>query len=67
MPKPELLAPPNGAVLTAPPLLRWSKVRGADYYNVQLLRDGRKVLSAWPTGRGCSSSVAGGSRDASGA
>jgi hypothetical protein len=36
-------------VLTSPPLLRWSKVRGADYYNVQLLRDDRKVLSAWPT------------------
>ena len=49
VPKPELLAPPNGAVLTSPPLLRWSKVRGADYYNVQLLRDGRKVLSGWPT------------------
>jgi hypothetical protein len=49
LPKPELLAPPNGAVLTSPPLLRWSTIRGADYYNVQLLRDGRKVLSEWPT------------------
>ena len=29
-------------------MLRWTKVRGARYYNVQLLRDGRKLLSAWP-------------------
>ena len=31
-----------------PPLLRWTAVRGARYYNVQLFRDGRKVLSTWP-------------------
>jgi hypothetical protein len=49
VPKPQLLSPPNRVVLTAPPLLRWSKVQGADYYNVQLLRDDKKVLSAWPT------------------
>ena len=24
-------------------------MRSADYYNVQLYRDGRKVLSVWPT------------------
>jgi hypothetical protein len=47
-PDARLLSPPNGAVLTAPPLLRWTAIRGADYYNVQLLRDGRKVLSRWP-------------------
>jgi hypothetical protein len=49
VPKPMLLSPPNGAVLTSPPLLRWSKVGRADYYNVQLERDGVKVLSAWPS------------------
>jgi hypothetical protein len=43
-----LLSPLNGAVLTAPPLLRWTAIRRADYYNVQLVRDGRKVLSTWP-------------------
>jgi hypothetical protein len=32
-----------------PPLLRWRPVRRARYYNLQLLRDGRKILSAWPT------------------
>ena len=33
-----------------PPLLRWSKVAGADYYNVQLFVAGHKVLSLWPVG-----------------
>jgi hypothetical protein len=28
--------------------LRWQRVRGASYYNVQVFRGGRKVLSAWP-------------------
>ena len=28
--------------------LRWRRVPGARYYNVQLYRGGRKVLSAWP-------------------
>jgi hypothetical protein len=31
-----------------PPVLRWTPVRRATYYNVQLFRNGRKVLSAWP-------------------
>ena len=43
-----LLGPANGARLSAPPRLRWTGVRGARYYNVQLFRDGHKVLSAWP-------------------
>jgi hypothetical protein len=30
------------------PRLDWPVVRGADYYNVQLFRNGRKILSAWP-------------------
>lgn len=48
VPGARLLSPPAGAVLSAPPLLRWTPVRGADYYNVQLRRDGHKVLSLWP-------------------
>jgi hypothetical protein len=48
VPGPHLLSPATGAVLTAPPLLSWTPVRGASYYNVQLYRNGR-VLNAWPT------------------
>jgi hypothetical protein len=45
-----LLGPANGAVLRLghPPLLEWTPVRGARYYNVQLFRAGRKILSVWP-------------------
>jgi hypothetical protein len=32
-----------------PPLLRWTPVRGARYYNLQLFRGGRKILSVWPS------------------
>jgi hypothetical protein len=44
---PRLLAPTSEARLTAPPLLRWTPVRGASYYNVQLYR-GTKILTLWP-------------------
>jgi hypothetical protein len=44
---PRLLAPTSKARLTAPPLLRWTPVRGASYYNVQLYR-GTKILTLWP-------------------
>jgi hypothetical protein len=46
-----LLAPSTGAVfrLGQPPLLQWTPVRRARYYNVQLFREGRKILSVWPT------------------
>ncbi|HEX6010825.1 MAG TPA: hypothetical protein VFY87_03275 [Geminicoccaceae bacterium] len=47
---PRLIAPRHGAERSRkhPPLLRWTPVRRASYYNVQLFRDGRKILSAWP-------------------
>lgn len=58
---PLLLAPRNGARVTAkrPPMLRWRAMAGATYYNVQIFRVPRavlsgsvaadtKVLSAWP-------------------
>jgi hypothetical protein len=32
-----------------PPLLRWTPVRGARYYNLQLSRGRRKILSVWPS------------------
>jgi hypothetical protein len=43
-----LLSPIRGARLRAAPLLVWKPVRRARYYNVQLIRNGRKVLSRWP-------------------
>ena len=43
-----LLLPVNGTQLTEPPLLVWTAVRRAAYYNVQLYRGNRKVLSVWP-------------------
>lgn len=43
-----LLAPAARARRAKPPLLRWTRTRGARFYNVQLHRDGRKILSAWP-------------------
>jgi hypothetical protein len=43
------VAPTERAVLHAPPTLRWRAVRGARYYNVQVFRGSRKVLSAWPS------------------
>ena len=46
-PGPRLLSPPSGAQISAPPLLRWTPVRRASYYNVQLYHGG-KVLSEWP-------------------
>jgi hypothetical protein len=43
-----LVAPAAGAVIRARrrPLLRWTPVPGASYYNVQLFRGG-KILTAW--------------------
>ena len=43
-----LYAPAAGTVVSAPPLLRWKPVAKATFYNVQLYRNGVKVLSTWP-------------------
>ena len=43
-----LLGPAPGAVVRSPPVLRWQPVKGATFYNVQLYRNGVKVLSTWP-------------------
>jgi hypothetical protein len=42
-----LFSPAPGARVGSPPRLKWTAVKGARYYNLQLMR-GRKVLSAWP-------------------
>jgi hypothetical protein len=39
--------PAASVSIKSPPQLVWTPVKGARYYNVQLIR-GRKVLSAWP-------------------
>ena len=44
-----LVSPRRGALVTRPPLLDWRTTRGATYYNVQLFRGDRKILSRWPT------------------
>ena len=43
-----LLTPAENARVSRPPLLTWLRVRNASYYNVQLFRGGRKILSSWP-------------------
>jgi len=48
-PKPvALTSPVAGAKITQPPLLRWVPTARAGYFNVQLYRNGTKILSAWP-------------------
>jgi hypothetical protein len=44
------LWPRWNAALRKPPALRWAEVRKAAYYNVQVWRNGRKILSRWPGG-----------------
>ena len=43
-----VFSPPAGAVVNKPPLVDWTSVRRATYYNMQVWRDGRKILSVWP-------------------
>jgi hypothetical protein len=43
-----VFAPSWGAVVHRPPLVDWTSVRRATYYNMQLWRHGRKILSIWP-------------------
>ena len=43
-----LYSPSAGAVVRTPPVLRWQPAAGAAFYNVQLFRNGVKVLSTWP-------------------
>jgi hypothetical protein len=40
--------PADGAKVHAPVRLSWPKVARATYYNVQLRRNGVKILSTWP-------------------
>jgi hypothetical protein len=41
--------PKTRSVTVSTPRLRWRRVPRADYYNVQVFRSRRKILSAWPS------------------
>jgi hypothetical protein len=43
-----LRSPKDGARLRKPPRLTWAANREADYFNAQLLLNGKKILSIWP-------------------
>jgi hypothetical protein len=43
-----LFSPPARAIVSGPTLLAWRSVPRARFYNVQLHRNGRKILSRWP-------------------
>jgi hypothetical protein len=44
----KMYSPVFGAIRRSPPLIDWTPVRNATYYNVQVWRNGHKVLSRWP-------------------
>ena len=48
-PRGKLWRPRDGGIVRVAPVLEWAKVTRATYYNVQLWRNGRKILSRWPT------------------
>jgi hypothetical protein len=43
-----LFSPGPAERVTKPPRLIWTALKGIRYYNLQLIRGGRRVLSAWP-------------------
>ncbi len=43
-----VLGPAKGTTITGPTTISWSEINGASYYNVQVFRGKRKVLSTWP-------------------
>ena len=45
-----IVSPQYDAIVHSAPLVDWASVKNATYYNMQLWRDGRKLLSVWPGG-----------------
>ena len=43
-----LFLPRDGEKIKKPPMLAWAAVKGASYYNIQLFRGNKKILSIWP-------------------
>jgi hypothetical protein len=48
IPASPLYSPAGGSVVKGPPLLAWRPVENATYYNVQVFRASKKILSRWP-------------------
>lgn len=48
----KILSPQFDAVVGSRPLIDWVSSLHASYYNLQLWRNGKKVLSVWPVGSG---------------
>jgi hypothetical protein len=44
-----LFSPPARSVVTGPTMLAWRAVPKTRFYNVQVYRNGRKILSRWPS------------------
>jgi hypothetical protein len=42
------MRPISGSAIHAAPLLTWAAKKGATYYNLQVFKRGRRVLTAWP-------------------
>jgi hypothetical protein len=49
LPRLPVFAPRAGAVVSGPPLVSWTPVRRARFYNVQLFLGATKVLTTWVT------------------
>jgi hypothetical protein len=43
------LRPLTGSVVRSAPLLTWKAKEGSAYYNVQVFRDGKRILVEWPS------------------
>jgi hypothetical protein len=43
-----LLTPRDGAAVGRSPAFEWTPAPGARFYNIQLYRNGKKILSTWP-------------------
>jgi hypothetical protein len=43
-----LLSPRDGAAVGRSPAFEWTPAPGARFYNIQLYRNGKKILSTWP-------------------
>lgn len=43
------LRPISGSYVGTAPVLTWKPSKGASYYNVQVFRNGKRVLVAWPS------------------